>query len=121
MLSMELAMTLPILGMVLFALFEFSLLFFSRGMVVEASRVGARTASLPGVTRETVEAEIRKVLDPRLQEHLQVHVDAGQRTGDVVVVAVTVPMSDAAPDLLWMIGYGLDGRDLYGETRMIKE
>ena len=39
-LSMELVLTLPIVGVVLLALFEFTLLFYARGLVVEASRAG---------------------------------------------------------------------------------
>jgi hypothetical protein len=45
----------------------------------------------------------------------------GEQTGDVVAVGIRVPMRMAAPDLLWPIGVGLAGRDLYSETRMIKE
>ncbi len=120
-LSMELAMTLPILGVVLLGLFEFSMLFMARGSVVEACRVGARMASLPGVGQEDVESQVRKVLAPRLQRGLRVDWMPGGRTGDVVLVAVSVPMRSASPDLLWPIGYRLRGRRLYAETRMIKE
>ena len=119
--SMELILTLPILGIVLMGLFEFSMLFFARGSVVEASRIGARKATLPGVAVQDVQREVRKVLAPRLQQSMQVAVDLGERTGDVVTVAVRVPMSSAAPDLLWPIGYRLESRHLYSETRMIKE
>ncbi len=120
-LTMELVMTLPILGIVLFALFEFSLLLFARGSVVEASRAGARMASLPGADLESVEWEVRKVLNPRLQGDLDVQVDMGGGTGDVVSVIVTVPAGEASPDLLWPIGYSLRGRTLVAETRMIRE
>ena len=40
---------------------------------------------------------------------------------NVVAVAVTVDMSAAAPDLLWPIGYSLQGRPLLSETCMIRE
>jgi hypothetical protein len=120
-LSLELVMVLPILGVVLMGLFEFSMLFFARGSVVEASRIGARTASLPGADRQSIEAEIRKVLSPRLGQTMRITVDAGERTGDVVAVGVSVPMGSASPDLLWPVGYSLAGRNLYCETRMIKE
>lgn len=119
--SLELALVLPILGIVLMALFEFSLLFFARGDVVEAGRAGARKASLPGTTAADVEREIRRVLDPRLQRSLQVDAQLGTHTGDVVSVIVRVPMADAAPDLLWPIGYALTGRFLLSEIRMIRE
>ncbi|HEY4259979.1 MAG TPA: TadE/TadG family type IV pilus assembly protein [Schlesneria sp.] len=120
-LSLELILTLPILLIVLMGLFEFTVLFYSRSLVVEATRVGARKASLPGATAESVEAEIRNVLSPRLQTGIQVGVDVGLHSGDVVVVSVQTPMTSASPDLLWPIGLSLNGRNLYSETRMIRE
>jgi hypothetical protein len=96
-------------------------LFYSRSLVVEATRVGARKASLPGATAESVEAEVRNVLSPRLQTGIQVGVDVGLHSGDVVVVSVQTPMTSASPDLLWPIGLSLNGRNLYSETRMIRE
>ncbi len=118
---MELVLTLPILFMLLLALFQFMMLFYSRSLMVEASRAGARKASLAGATEEAVEAEIRRVLIPRLQQGMQVEVDFGERSGDVVSVSVAVPMSAASPDLLWPIGVGLNGRNLFSETRMVRE
>jgi Flp pilus assembly protein TadG len=120
-LSMELVFTLPILGLFLLGMFEFTVLFFSRGELVEASRVAARKGTLPGVTAQDVEDEVRKVLNPRLHDSLQVDSILGEKSGDVVAVAVSVDMSAAAPDLLWPIGYSLQGRQLLSETRMIRE
>ncbi len=120
-LSMELVLTLPILLMLLLALFQFMMLFYSRSLMVEASRAGARKASLPGVTEDDVEGEIRRILAPRLQQGMQVTVDFGEWSGDVVSVSVAVPMSAASPDLLWPIGFGLEGRKLFSETRMVRE
>lgn len=120
-LSMELVLTLPILLTVILGLFELSWLFYSRSLVVEASRVGARKGTLAGVTPDEVDAEVRRVLPPRLQAGLQVSADLGEHAGDVVRVAVEVPMSTVAPDLLWPIGLGLGGRNLYSETRMVRE
>ena len=120
-LSMELVLVLPILGIVLMALFEFSILFFARTAVVEASRAGARAATLPLANAESVEQEVRRVLSPPLQRGLQVNVSPGSRSGDVVLVAVSVPMRTAAPDLLWPIGYSLQGRQLYSETSMLTD
>jgi hypothetical protein len=119
--SMELVLTLPILLVVLLALFEFMMLFYSRSLIVEASRVAARKASLPGATQEAIEDEVRRVLSPRLQTGMQVGVELGIYSGDVVMVSVQTPMNSAAPDLLWPIGVGLTGRNLYSETRMIRE
>jgi len=119
--SMELALTLPILGLVLLALFEFSVLFFARGEVVESCRVGARMASLPGVTLEDVENEVRRVLSPRLRSNARVEVFQGKRSGDLVSVRVSVPMHRAAPNLLWPIGYSLKGRELVSSVQMVRE
>ncbi len=120
-LSMELVLTLPILLLILTGLFEFTLLFFARGEVVEASRVAARKATLPGVTQQDIEDEVRKVLHPRFHQSLQIDAMLGMKSGDVVTVAVTVDMGSAAPDLLWPIGYRLQGRPLLSETCMIRE
>ena len=118
---MELVLTLPILFVLLLALFQFMVLFYSRSLMVEASRAGARKASLPGAQIADVEAEIQRVLAPRLRQGMQVEVDFGEWSGDVVSVSVAVPMSVASPDLLWPIGLGLNGRNLFSETRMVRE
>ena len=118
---MELVLTLPILLVLLLGLFEFTWLFYSRSLVVEASRAAARKATLTGVSLEEVTAEAQRVLPPRLQPGLAVQADLGEHSGDLVRVAVSVPMATAAPDLLWPIGLGLKGRDLLSETRMVRE
>jgi Flp pilus assembly protein TadG len=120
-LSMELVFTLPILGVLVAGLLEFSLVFFARADVVDACRAGARKATLHGATPQDVEAEVRRVLTPRLHAGLTVTAELNARTGEPVTVAVSTPMSAAAPDLLWPIGFSLEGRDLYCETRMAKE
>lgn len=119
--TMELILTLPLLFIVLLGLLEFSILFFARGNVVEASRVGARHASLRGASQESVEFAVRQILSPAYAGQSQVSVQFGQSTGDLVAVDVHVPMSRAAPDLLWPIGFSLDGRELIGSTRMLME
>ena len=114
-------MTLPILAIILFGLFEFSLLFTARGELSEATRVAARKATLPGVTPESIEDEVRRVLSPRLQRTMELSIDQGGRSGDVVTVAIACDMNSASPDLLWPIGYSLKNRKLYEVTRMIRE
>lgn len=120
-LSIELVLTLPILMVLLLGLFEFSLLFYARSSVVEASRAGARAASLQGIDQQHVEQAVRRILPPALTENCQIDYQSGERSGDKVTVGVRVPMSSAAPDLLWMVGFSLDGQDLYAETSMIRE
>ncbi|NOX56696.1 MAG: pilus assembly protein [Planctomycetes bacterium] len=119
--SMELVLTLPLLGIILLAVFEFSLLFSARAAVVEASRVGARRACLADATLADVEEQVRKVLPSRLQREVAVRAILGAKSGDVVAVGVQVPMRCAAPDLLWPVGYSLKNKYIYAETRMIKE
>jgi len=118
---MELALVLPIFAIVLFALLEFTLLFYARADVVEASRIGARLATMPGITRENVELEVKKVLPPQLGQGAVVETQIGAHSGDVVMVAVSIPMTLASPNLLWPVGYNIKGQNLYSETRMIKE
>ncbi len=120
-LSAELLLTLPILTVLLFGLLEFSLLFFARGDVVEASRAGARAARLYGATEESVEEQVRLSLGSRLAPNARVLTNLGDKSGDDVSVAVVVPMTAASPDLLWLIGYSLRGRELICETYMAKE
>lgn len=120
-LTMELILVLPILGVLLLGLFEYSLLFFARAEVVDASRAGARIASLPGASLEDVETQVLNSLSPRLRQTAEVGIEAGSYTGDPVTVGVKVPMSSAAPDMLWPIGFGLSGKNLVSETRMVKE
>ena len=120
-LSMELVLTLPILGVLLLGLFEFSLLFFARAEVVEACRAGARKATLHNATYIDVEDEIHRMLSSNLLSGAEVLADVDAPPGGYVTVGLRVPMSNASPDLLWPIGYSLDGRDLYCEVRMAKE
>ena len=120
-LTMEFVMVMPILAVVLFGLFEFSLLFSARTSVVEACRKGARLATVPGVHPEDVEAEVRRVLPTRLSNQCEVQAIVGENSGDPVSVVVRVPMHCASPDLLWPIGFSLKGQALQSESRMLKE
>lgn len=119
--ALEFALVMPLLGAMVMGLLEFSLLFYGRSSVVEACRSGARAAARGATSVETVEEEVRRVLSPRMQEGLEVELVPAERSGEPVVVAVSVPMECASPDLLWIVGYSLRGRQLYAETRMIKE
>ncbi len=119
--SFELVLTLPVLGIVLFGLFEFSLLFFARGDMVEAARIGARKASLPGVSITDVEDEVARVLPANLRSTLQVSVTPGEYSGDQVKVEVWAAMHSASPDLLWPIGLSLQDQQLYAVAHMNRE
>ena len=95
-------MTLPLFGIILAGLFEFALLFQARGELAEATRAGARLASLPGVSAYQVEEEVRRILSPRLQETMQLAVEPGSRTGDVVTVAIAINMNTASSLANWI-------------------
>jgi Flp pilus assembly protein TadG len=120
-LSMELAITLPIFGLLLMGLFEYSLLFAARGDVVDSCRAGCRRAALTFATPEDVEEQVRSSLGSKLGPVAVIESELGEYTGDEVVVTVRVPMSAASPDMLWPIGFGLRDRELSCQSRMVKE
>ena len=118
---MELVLTLPILGMLLMGIVEFTMLFFAQGSVAEASRLGARRATMQGVVEEDVQQQVRFALGRHLARSARINVTNTEHSGEPVAVAVAVPMSAASPDLLWPIGFSLEGRSLVSQTRMLKE
>jgi hypothetical protein len=118
---MELLLTLPLLAILLLGLLEFCLLFYARGEVVEACRAGARIATYSGSSLIEVEEEVLAQLGPRLRESAEVYASIPDNSGDEVVVSVRVPMSSAAPDLLWPVGFSLKGESIVCSARMLKE
>jgi hypothetical protein len=119
--TLELLLVLPVLLILLLGFFEFTLLFYARGDVVQASRAGARYATLSRVTEEDVELEVLNVLPTSLRRGAQVQTELGQHAGDEVMVTVSVPSTSASPDLLWLIGYSIRNENLVSQTRMRKE
>jgi len=120
-LSMELILVLPILFTVLMGIFEFSMLFFARSSVVQACRAAARRASLGVADQAEIEDVVRRVLSPNLQYNHTVYYIPAERAGEITTVGLTVPMSTAAPDLLWPVGFSLQGRYLIEETSVVRE
>ncbi len=120
-LTIEMLMVLPILIIVLMAVFEFSILFFARSSVVQASRLAARQASLGTMSQEELEELVSRVLTPALQRGHEVYLIPAQRAGEITTVGLRVPMSSAAPDLLWPVGFSLQGRYLAEETSLVRE
>lgn len=119
--AMELLLTLPIIGILLWGLFECSLLLCARDSVVEASRAGAAHAALTGTTANDVDQTVRQSLGAWLAVHAQVSVEEAVHPGEPVSVTVCVPMTAAAPDLLGSIGFSLDGHHLSCRTRLAKQ
>ena len=120
-LTIEMLMVLPILVIALMAVFEFSMLFFARSSVVQASRLAARQATLGVTTQEELDALVNRVLSPALAQNHEVYLIPASRAGEVVTVGLRVPMSSAAPDLLWPVGFSLQGRYLAEETSLVRE
>ena len=121
-LSMELLLVLPIVAGLLLALVEFSMLWSANQRVKLAANAGARVASFSGSNLPAVEQAAALALNKRsLLQTMQVAVQGGQHTGDLVCVRVAVPMRAAAPDLLSLFGFSLANRQLSAETIMRKE
>jgi hypothetical protein len=120
-LTIEMLIVLPILFTVLLAVFEFSILFFARSSVVQACRAAARRASLGVTDQAEIEDVVNRVLSPNLQYNHTVYFIPAERAGEITTVGLTVPMSTAAPDLLWPIGFSLQGRFLIEETSVVRE
>ena len=118
---MEMILVLPILFTVLMAVFEFSILFFARSSVVQACRAAARRASMGITDQVEIEAVVNRVLSPSLQVNHTVYYIPAERAGEITTVGLTVPMSAAAPDLLWPVGFSLQGRYLAEETSVVRE
>ena len=121
MISLEMAFCLPILCVVLLAMLQFSLLFVARGQIIDASRVGARTATLPGANQDDVQRDVLQALGGRLGQYAQVQTELGVQTGDLCRVTVKVPMVAVSPDLLWPVGFSIQNQYLYGDSAMSKE
>jgi len=119
--SIEVILVLPMFMLLLLGLCEFSLLMSARGTVVDAARAGARYATLHGVNDDEVGEEVRRSLSGPLGKYARVDSRIGEYSGDEVLVRVRVPMSAAAPDLLWPIGYSIRNREIVAEARMLKE
>lgn len=120
-LTMELVLVLPILMFMLLGMFEFAFLFLAQGTLENAAQAGARLATLHGVLEQDVVAEVHRKLTPRLQQSAQVVLQDAEHSGEEVVVLVQVPSSNASPDLLWAVGYSLQGKTIVAEARMTKE
>lgn len=124
--SVELLLALPIVAACFFAIVEFSLLLSATHKVEAASRSACRVAILPSEDPAESELAVRRAAEwalgkPRLRSAYRLMCKRGRYTGDPVIVRIRVPMKAAAPDLLAMIGFGLEGRYLTAETAMRKE
>ena len=124
--SLELLLVLPILLTVCFGVVELSLLLMGMQRVQAASSVACRIGTLPASDPIAQDQAMREAVTYALgtvgmADSFEMRSRLGQYAGDPVVVEVTVPMSAAAPDLLKILGFTLEGRDLTAQTQMCKQ
>ena len=120
-LTMELVLVLPVFLTLLFAVVEFSLLTSARMRIADAARVGVRRVCLSSASVESVKADVAEILGPGLSHNASIHVSSPTRSGGLANVRVVVPMSNVTPDLLWAVGFSVDGRVLVADAPMVRE
>jgi Flp pilus assembly protein TadG len=133
-LTVEMILVIPILLAVVLALVQFGVTLMSMQGISAAARVGTRQATLPSATQASVEAAVAQVLAGwhfAGNETTEIFVNGlpvsaanpltNAVTGDAVAVRVTVPTSDAVPDLLKFVGGSIVGQTLKTEFVLRKE
>ena len=127
--TVELVLTLPFLLIVLIAVVLFSQILMSDQAVAAAASNGAREASQPGASENSVRSAVLQTLDGwRLANdpnnvQVVIHVNGVSLaddpsaletavTGDVVEVSVKVATTDAVPDMLSAFGISIAGSQL---------
>jgi hypothetical protein len=124
--SLELLLVLPILLTVCFGVVELSLLLMGMQRVQAASSAACRIGTLPASDPIAQDQAMREAAayalgTVGLADSYEMRARLGQYAGDPVVVEVTVPMSAAAPDLLKIVGFSLEGREMAAQTQMCKQ
>ncbi len=124
--SVELLLALPLLIILLCAVVEFSMLWSVNHLVKAASHAGCRVATLPAGHPAASEAAVRQAVAAalvrgRLIAAHQITFESGPFTGDPIMCEVRLPMNAAAPNMLAIFGFNLDGRELVTRTVMRKE
>lgn len=119
MLTLELFLALPIVGLLACALLQFAMVMLASSAVSAAAASGHREATTVGATIADVETAVaRSLAGWRFGAKATVQAVAYDadgatwpfaqaRSGDVVKVTVSVPAASAAPDVLRVIGISL--------------
>ncbi len=122
---MELVLVLPIFLMLIFSIVEFSMLMSARTRVVNAANSGARMMSMCGGSSVEVEAEVHErvttLLGSALARNCHILVQPAKHAGEIGHVTVNVPMKNASPDLLWLVGFSLKDRSIDTDATMVME
>lgn len=116
----ELALTLPLLLLVVFGIFEFGRAIYIKNTLNNAAREGARWASVSDpLNIATVQDHVRICIPLSLQPGLVIGITPAtpKRGIDPVTVTVTLPFHTTVPSLLTQ----LNGITLKGEASMLYE
>ena len=121
-LSSEMMIIFPVMMILLFGVVETSLLLASYNKLKLASSVGARVATVtPGDSNQSVVEAVNEVLaDTSFLDYVSVACHDSGQTGGICRVTIQIPMEEAAPDLLGVLGFRLTGV-LEASTAMRKE
>jgi Flp pilus assembly protein TadG len=124
--TVELLLALPVLLTFLFGMVEFSMLLLARQELLTASREGARVAALGGSEADVAQATrlflgAGSLSQANVQMVLTDAKGAPLHSGSPVAVTVSIPASQAVPDLLAFIGLSIANETLAAQSVMRKE
>ena len=94
--AVEFAFVAPLLMMLLFGATELGRAMYIQNSVTAAAREGAREATLPSATQQTVESMVGQYTDDLSQSNATVTISptlANAEAGDMMTVTVTLPTS----------------------------
>lgn len=118
---MELVLILPIFLLLIFSIVEFSMLMSARTRVANAAHNGSRLMSISGAGVNEVKEVVTSLLGSSLANGCVIEVRPAAYVGEIGHVTIHVPMSNASPDLLWIIGFSLKNRSLYSDAPVVME
>lgn len=116
-LSLEIVLTLPVVTLLLLGLFEFSCLTSGYRSVARASQAGARVAAQPETSSVDVTTVVEQSLGEQLAATAEVACESAVAAAPETICRVRVPMRACAPNLLWPVGFDLEGRFIECTTR----
>jgi Flp pilus assembly protein TadG len=116
-LNLELLLTLPVVTLLLIGLIEFACLTSGYESVARASQAGARTALQIGTSPADVASAIKQSLGEQLAADAELRCESTDAAVPEIVCSVRVPMSACGPNLLWPVGFDLQGRFIECTTR----
>ena len=117
----ELAITLPVFVLILFATIETTTMIFLQQSLEICAYQGARIALIPSSTSAKVNSACATILADRKVKSASVSVSPSnyeaQPYGTLILVRVTAPCNSNSPFSPWFYG----GRSLTGEVTLMKE